>query len=193
MLKPIDIHGNLDLQYPYNNKITLIVAYEYSRRGIGLDNKIPWYYKKDLQYFKSVTEHGIVVMGNNTFKSILDSLKKPLPNRHSIVLTRSVNTNTVDFNKQVNYIRDFRSVLQIDKELFIIGGHAIYKIFIPYASKLHVTYIPNQHQCDTYFPTWPIDDYICTYSQNVLDNAQHYTFLVYEKKISASTRHLPVL
>ena len=50
--------------------INLIVAI--SKNGvIGKSNSLPWYYKEDLQYFKEITTGKTVVMGKNTFNSIL--------------------------------------------------------------------------------------------------------------------------
>src|SRR5579859_6942896 len=54
-------------------------------RVIGRDNKIPWHLPEDFKWFKKMTTGQVVVMGRKTFESI----GKPLPNRTTIVLTRS--------------------------------------------------------------------------------------------------------
>ena len=57
--------------------------------GIGLDNKLPWNFKKDMEYFKNITssnipyQKSIVIMGRNTMESLP---KKHLPNRINIVI-----------------------------------------------------------------------------------------------------------
>ena len=54
--------------------------------GIGLDNKMPWFYKEDLKRFYKLTtvDNSCVVMGRNTWDSLP---KKPLgkANKYNIV------------------------------------------------------------------------------------------------------------
>ena len=67
-----------------DKKIVLVVAI--GENGvIGRDGKLPWRLKSELQHFKRVTLNHPVVMGRKTFQS----LKRPLPDRTNIVLTRN--------------------------------------------------------------------------------------------------------
>ena len=54
-------------------------------RVIGAGNKIPWRLPEDFKWFKKLTTGNVVVMGRKTFESI----GKPLPDRETIVLSRS--------------------------------------------------------------------------------------------------------
>src|SRR2546422_7854225 len=54
-------------------------------RVIGAGNKIPWHLPEDFKWFKKMTTGHIIVMGRKTYESV----GKPLPNRTTIVLTRS--------------------------------------------------------------------------------------------------------
>ena len=63
--------------------IKMIAAHD-TNKGIGIDNKLPWHLPEDLAHFKRETEGKYVLMGRKTFESI----GRPLPNRHSVVLTR---------------------------------------------------------------------------------------------------------
>src|SRR2546426_12461960 len=54
-------------------------------RVIGAGNKIPWHLPEDFKWFKKMTTGQVIVMGRKTFESI----GQPLPNRKTIVLTRS--------------------------------------------------------------------------------------------------------
>jgi dihydrofolate reductase len=54
-------------------------------RVIGNGNQIPWHLPEDFKWFKGVTSGNVIVMGRKTF----DSIGKPLPNRETIVLSRS--------------------------------------------------------------------------------------------------------
>ena len=63
---------------------SIVVAYDH-RRGIGIDNKLPWgrSLPADLQHFRQLTTGGTVIMGRKTYQSI----GHPLPNRQNIRLT----------------------------------------------------------------------------------------------------------
>ena len=70
-------------------KINVIVAYS-NNYVIGNDNNLPWKYKEDMEYFKTVTSYtrkddnkNAIIMGYNTWLSI----KKKLKNRINIVIT----------------------------------------------------------------------------------------------------------
>ena len=51
---------------------------------IGKDGAMPWHLPADLRRFRRITMGKPVIMGRKTFESI----GKPLPGRHNIVLTR---------------------------------------------------------------------------------------------------------
>ncbi len=47
---------------------------------VGKDNLLAWHYKEDLIYFKNKTKNQTVIMGDNTYQSLLSYYKdKPLP------------------------------------------------------------------------------------------------------------------
>ena len=52
--------------------------------AIGKGRGLPWHYSADLKFFKEQTTGNACVMGYTTWAS----LKKPLPDRLNIVLTR---------------------------------------------------------------------------------------------------------
>src|SRR5256884_487888 len=54
-------------------------------RVIGAGNKIPWRLPEDFKWFKQMTSGHVIVMGRKT----LESIGKPLPNRDTVVLSRS--------------------------------------------------------------------------------------------------------
>ena len=53
---------------------------------IGKENKLPWRLPNDLKFFKQMTESNTLVMGRKTFEGMGS---RPLPNRHTIVLTHN--------------------------------------------------------------------------------------------------------
>jgi len=72
-------------------RVTLIVAMT-DDGVIGIDGQLPWRLPEDLRRFKAATLGKPVVMGRKTFESI----GRPLPQRHNIVLTRQVGFSARD-------------------------------------------------------------------------------------------------
>lgn len=150
-----------------------------NNRLIGRDNDLPWHLPADLAYFKRVTTGHPVLMGRKTFESI----GRPLPNRHNIVVTR-------DSSYQADGVEIFHSLdaaleAYRDQEVFIIGGSEIYKLALPIASKLYITQIDEEFEGDAYFPE--IDQSmweLVSEEQGITDERNPYTyyFQVYERK-----------
>ena len=134
--------------------------------GIGKNNALPWALKKELKYFKEKTignGNNVVVMGNNTFKS----LKKPLPNRKNIIFTRKNDNELVKLNMKnkvskndfknpifFNNVKNFNNYIKVKKysDIWVIGGSEIYRKFLPYTHKIYLTQIYKDFDCDTFFP-----------------------------------------
>ena len=117
-------------------KIAMIAAVA-ENNAIGIDNKLPWYLPGDLRYFKAVTMGKPVVMGRKTF----ESLRKPLPGRTNIVMTRDSGWSHEGVKVVSNLdeaIAMAESVAMIDgvTELMIIGGEQIYRQALPQGGSL---------------------------------------------------------
>ncbi len=67
---------------------SIIVAHD-EALGIGKNNKIPWHIKEDLQHFKELTLHGVVIMGRKTWESLPKSVR-PLPFRENVIVSKSL-------------------------------------------------------------------------------------------------------
>lgn len=125
--------------------------------GIGKDNKIPWSCSEDLKHFKEKTLGNIVVMGYKTFESLDFKL---LSSRHNVVMTSKYFIS----DKANLYYRDtIRSILKVSDEYFkdvwIIGGESIYKLFLPHIQELHITRIKGNYDCDKFFPFDELEKY----------------------------------
>lgn len=107
--------------------------------AIGKDGKLPWHYSADMKFFKETTMGHACVMGYKTWLT----LKRPLPNRLNIVLTRQAEIEPQD---SVQVVRDVESVLSLAKDLkgdlFVIGGEQVYRAFLPFIEKWIVTEVP---------------------------------------------------
>jgi len=114
-------------------------------RVIGAGNKIPWHLPEDFKWFKQTTIGHVIVMGRKTFESI----GKPLPNRETIVLSRSQFSHPA-----VRIIRglDELPALAGDRKVFICGGAQVYAQALPLCSELYLTLVKRTVDGDAFFP-----------------------------------------
>jgi dihydrofolate reductase len=117
-------------------------------RVIGAGTRIPWHLPEDFKWFKQMTSGQIIVMGRKTFESI----GKPLPNRTTIVLSRS--------QKHIAGVETIMSLAEIDpskeafagRDIFICGGAELYTQALPLCSDLYLTLVKRQVEGDVLFP-----------------------------------------
>ena len=114
-------------------------------RVIGQGAKIPWHLPEDFKWFKQMTTGQVVVMGRKTFESI----GKPLPNRETIILSRS------EFShpgvRTVASLADVHSPTD-GRQIFICGGAEIYRQVLPLCSDLYLTHVKRVVDGDAFFP-----------------------------------------
>ena len=136
-----------------------IVAALGEGRVIGKDNRLLWHVPEDLRRFKALTLGHPVIMGRKTFDSIVETLGKPLPERTSIVVTRS-NPHDPNFAYEgVIALPSIEAALASAKaldreEVFVIGGAQIYELALPYTDRLYLTLVDDPTEGDTYFPEY---------------------------------------
>ena len=119
---------------------------------IGRDNALPWHLPADLRHFKRLTVGKPVVMGRRTFESI----GKPLPGRHNIVLTRNGGWRADGVTVAANLAEAVAAAgLQQHArpdEIMIIGGAAVYADALPSARRVHLTEVHSAPAGDTVLP-----------------------------------------
>jgi dihydrofolate reductase len=148
-------NSDLDLSSLQLPQLRLIVAMDQNQL-IGSNNQLPWHLPLDLKLFKLKTLYQHVVMGYNTFDSIIQRLGKPLPHRTHWVLTHK-NLNDLPAYHDVHYINDFNQanlhLQNTAQNIWIIGGAQIYRLFKdhPQLIELHITRIQKTYQGDAYF------------------------------------------
>ena len=131
-------------------EIVLIVAV--AENGvIGRDNAIPWRLKSDQQRLKAITLNKPVVMGRKTF----ESLRRPLPGRTNIVVTRDPNYQahgavvaTSFENARAIAIGD--ALRRFATEIAVIGGAEIYAQWMASATRLEITEVHARPEGDTH-------------------------------------------
>jgi dihydrofolate reductase len=119
---------------------------------IGAGGAIPWRMKSDMQRFKALTIGKPVIMGRKTF----ESLRRPLPNRTNIVITRDadyraagaiVATSAADADAVARGDALRRSAA----EIAVIGGAEIYRQWLDRADRLEITEVHARPEGDTHF------------------------------------------
>ena len=46
-----------------------------------------------------------------------------------------------------------------EKDLYVIGGKTIYKLALPYADRLYITWVDADHEGDVYFPSFDLSKF----------------------------------
>ena len=118
-------------------------------RVIGNGNRIPWHLPEDFKWFKKMTTGQVIVMGRKTYESI----GRPLPNRTTVVLTRS--------GFSAPGVQVIRGLEEIDpnqeaRDIFICGGAQVYEQALPLCSDLYLTLVKREVEGDAFFP--PFED-----------------------------------
>jgi dihydrofolate reductase len=120
---------------------------------IGSKGSIPWRVKSDVLRLKAMTMGKPVVMGRKTF----ESLRRPLPGRTNIVITRDANFRAAGAVVTSSFA-DASAVARGDAlrrfatEIAVIGGAEIYADWMPSADRLEVTEVHVRPDGDTFFP-----------------------------------------
>ena len=128
-----------------------------SQGGIGKDGTLPWpKNSKDLQWFKSNTLNGTVVMGSTTWQG--SHMPRPLPNRKNIVCS------TKDLSKfpGANTVMNINGVTQVlpfmtDENIWIIGGAKLIEATLGIIDEFYLSWIPGSYDCDTFLPMKKIE------------------------------------
>ena len=164
--------------------LSLMVAK--ARNGcIGRDNKLPWYLPNDLKYFKQVTMGKPIIMGRRTW----ESLKKALPGRTNIVISRQKNYQA-EGAKVVSSLKEALTLAghvgEIDgvDEAVVIGGALIYAEALPLVKRMYVTEVHADVSGDAFFPAFDKTLFREVAREDFSaepPNEYDYSFVVYER------------
>jgi len=179
-------------------KINVIVAYS-NNYVIGNDNNLPWNYKEDMEYFKTITSHtrkddnkNAIIMGYNTWISI----KKKLKNRINIVITtKNIKKTENPEDNDLFFVDSMGSAIDVCKDvfnskkienIFIIGGEKIYTYFFrsyfyTYIDKIYITKINKDFEGNKYFPNIDNKFYYTQISTSYENPELEYKVLQYNK------------
>lgn len=115
---------------------------------LGKNNRLLWHLEGDLPFFKKITMGKPVIMGRKTF----ESLPGALPGRANIVLTRDKDYSAPGIVTAAT-VPDALALCGDVPEAFVIGGAAVYALFLPLADALYLTEAQaTDPAADVYFP-----------------------------------------
>ena len=125
--------------------------------AIGRGGALPWHYSADLRFFKERTTGNVCVMGRRTW----ESLKRPLPNRLNVVLSRG---HEIESRPGVVVLRDAQSVLSLapylSRDVYVIGGAEVFRALNPAIDEWIVTRVPLAVEgADTFMPADFLDGF----------------------------------
>ncbi|MCB0698466.1 MAG: dihydrofolate reductase [Chitinophagales bacterium] len=130
--------------------LAAIVAMD-ENNAIGIDGGLPWHLPEDLKFFKRTTMGCPVLMGRKTFAS----LKKPLPGRLNIVISRQKDLELPEGVLLFDSLEDGlkRLAKEDANEGFVIGGGNIYEQSMKLVDRLYITVVHTKlDKADTHFP-----------------------------------------
>jgi dihydrofolate reductase len=168
--------------------------------AIGRDGDLLFRLPSDLAHFKAETLGGIVIMGRKTLESMPGG--KPLPGRHTLVLSRSMEPGLWIREKKgkkwlfgvfadVPQLLDFLDLPQDgplpedDRTIAVCGGEQIYRALLPYCSELVLTEVDAEApRADAHFPEFREDGCwrITAESEPVEDNGLTYRIQRYARE-----------
>ena len=173
--------------------MNLIVAF-CRNRGIGINNKLPWNLKADMQRFKDLTignGNNAVIMGRNTWDS-LPLNYRPLPKRENIVLSSRTHVPNAGKKQDMPYflpsLKD-ASVFCEEKnfdDIWVIGGQHVYNETLNSGliKSIYITQIDKDCECDTFFPKVPENFYLESDTSWFCENGTNYKFEIYSLRSS---------
>jgi thymidylate synthase len=181
--------------------LNIIVAFTHKTFAIGRSGGLPWNIPQDLLHFREVTKQSIVVMGRKTYYSIPET-SRPLKNRWNVVLTSDVEKGkSGQSEKSIGNLQflghdelDEFIDLNMDKQIFVCGGEALYKMYMSKADTIYATVIEKEYPgCDTFFPISNFQDFeIATYSEPHFSAEEQcqFRFISYKKSTSKHGEHV---
>jgi dihydrofolate reductase len=148
---------------------------------IGVKNGLPWRLPNDFKYFKNKTWGMPVIMGRNTY----ESLKKDLPGRINIVLTKKKDWQPQNVFVTHNIDEAINRATESDaKEIFVIGGGEVFQQTMEKVNRIYLTRVHTIVEGDTLYPAIDTSKWKLLNEESFSADEKNnypYTFQVWEK------------
>jgi dihydrofolate reductase len=141
---------------------------------IGKDGKMPWRLPAESDYFRATTRSHPVIIGRKNF----EAMKRPMPNRPNIVITRQTDYKNTDDAIVVHSLDEALGlpVVKQADEVFVLGGAQIYDEAMPRIDKLYLTIVHAKMNGDTFFRYDPVDWQLEWSEYHPVDAENKYAF-----------------
>jgi dihydrofolate reductase len=127
----------------------VLVAALARNRVIGREGTLPWRLPDDLRRFRALTEGGVVLMGRKTRESI----GRALPRRRNLVLSRNP-AYRAEGCETVTSLEAALALAGPETPLWVIGGGDVYRLALPRADRLELTWVEAEVPGDATFPAF---------------------------------------
>lgn len=120
------------------------------QRAIGRDGALPWRVPEDLRHFARLTTGHTVLMGRATWESLPEAYR-PLPDRENVVLSRTPGY-CAEGARVVGSLDEALATAE-GREVWVVGGGALYAQALPLADRLEETVVDvTVDDADTWVP-----------------------------------------
>ncbi|HEY8341737.1 MAG TPA: dihydrofolate reductase [Calditerricola sp.] len=157
----------------------VLVAAMGRNRVIGKAGGLPWHLPADLARFRRLTTGKVVLMGRKTFEAI----GRPLPHRVNVILTRRRDWRP-EGGTVVHSLAEALARFG-GEDLYVIGGAAVFRQFLPLADRMHLTHIEAEVDGDTWFPPFDEAEWAVVAKEKGPKDAQNpydYWFVEYRRR-----------
>ena len=120
--------------------IAYVVARSYPQHVIGCENRLPWRLRTDLRRCRTLPWGKPMIMGRKSW----DSIGRPLPGRHTVVLTRDPGFRAAGAEITHSWADAVQAATAAAgrlgaEEIIVAGGAEIYRLAIPSADRVRLT------------------------------------------------------
>jgi len=145
---------------------------------MGRNNELLWHLPGDLPRFKAMTMGSPIIMGRKTY----DSIGRALPGRLNIVLTANAKWHA-DGVSVAGSLDEALTLADAEDtgKAFVIGGGQIYKLFIPYATRMEITEVYDTPNADTYFPNFSSSEFSEVTREKITDTDPKFDYVTYQR------------
>lgn len=162
---------------PTSTPSLVLVAAVAANGVIGANNALPWRIAEDLQRFKALTLGHPIIMGRKTW----ESLGRPLPGRHNIVITRNPGYCAQGATVVASVAAAIAACAN-EEAAFVIGGAEIYAQTLALAQRMELTEIHVEVVGDAHFPEFSRVDWSeLTREPHVNPDGLAYDFVSYQR------------
>lgn len=170
-----------------SSPLEIVLVAAVAKNGvIGADNRLLWRLKSDMKHFRSLTMGKALIMGRKTF----DSIGKPLPGRHTIVLTRdpafaAEGVSRAGSREEALDLGARIAAGTSTREIMVAGGGEIYALFMPQAARLEITEVGLSPEGDAHFPPISATQFRETARQSFTksgDDEADFAFVTYQRR-----------